>query len=393
MSASKNPSPTPSLVLTLGKDGKRGLRQEILLDGLLMVRSRDGLGGQEKALTQVLPKQRKGRALLSGCSIVPAVAMKVLSPDLHITLHLEDHWDWARANDDLQQVPEELRPELVLAADPPQGPFQFFGMTAIQQGSAALLRELIRSAAANLLDRQGLFYAGFFGESETFIRKEIQKAFPSVTIQKVGRRHGFAFVARRPDTPLVNLAQEWESFTIREGEQVIQIEGRPGVFCHDRLDQGTRALLACMGPIPDRARILDLGCGTGIVTAALAHRAPDSTLFCLDASARAIESTRRNLETLGLLPRATLILQSQPEQCTDLLGAMDMVVTNPPYYGNWRISENFLRAARLFLRHHGRLILVTKGPSWFRENTPEDMPIIETALKGGYSVITFQKTE
>jgi SAM-dependent methyltransferase len=66
-------------------------------------------------------------------------------------------------------------------------------------------------------------------------------------------------------------------------------------------DANTRAMLDALEPLAG-ARVLDLGCGSGAVTAWLAARGADVT--ALDLSPASIECTRNVLETLGLPVRA-----------------------------------------------------------------------------------------
>ena len=47
--------------------------------------------------------------------------------------------------------------------------------------------------------------------------------------------------------------------------------------------------------LPDAARILELGCGTGRLSLALAARFPHATLTCVDASPEMVEITRSRL--------------------------------------------------------------------------------------------------
>jgi 16S rRNA (guanine1207-N2)-methyltransferase len=323
-------------------------------------------------------------------TITAAVAYKMLNPESRVVMHHEDHWHHSRAKQDLESVPEELRPELHLGADAPAGPYDAVATVFPQVGMAELLRETVRNSANQLLRRNGLFYAGYYGESEGFLLKELRKAFGPVTVSRTARRHSFAYVARRPVEPLVNAALPWSRYTIREGQEVLEIQARVGVFCHDRLDNGTRALLA-VARLPETGRVLDLGCGAGVVSVALGKRLPGIQLTCLDSSARAIESARRNLETHGLADRVEYLLHSEPAEAVKSVAPFDAVITNPPYYGNWRIAETFLTASAEALRPGGTLILVTKGPNWFRENLPETLQYLDTELRGGYSVMHFRK--
>lgn len=79
--------------------------------------------------------------------------------------------------------------------------------------------------------------------------------------------------------------------------------------------------------LPQRARVVDVGTGSGAVALALAHERPDLELLATDISAGALDVARANAARLGLGDGVTF-LQG------DLLagaGQVDAVLSNPPY--------------------------------------------------------------
>ncbi len=73
-----------------------------------------------------------------------------------------------------------------------------------------------------------------------------------------------------------------------------------GVFSPDRLDAGTSVLLQHTPPAPPGGDFLDLGCGWGPITVALALSSPHATVWAVDVNERALDLVRRNAENLGL---------------------------------------------------------------------------------------------
>ncbi len=79
------------------------------------------------------------------------------------------------------------------------------------------------------------------------------------------------------------------------------------------------------------ARILDLCCGSGCITCALAHELPASKLVAVDISASALEVCRKNIALNRLNTRA-IIMQADATFSPPLgIGQFDMLVSNPPY--------------------------------------------------------------
>ncbi|AZZ54748.1 class I SAM-dependent methyltransferase [Rathayibacter iranicus] len=74
-----------------------------------------------------------------------------------------------------------------------------------------------------------------------------------------------------------------------------------GVFSPGHVDLGTRVLLDAVPRAPTDGDLLDLGCGWGPITLALALASPDARVWAVDVNQRALELVRRNCEELGVL--------------------------------------------------------------------------------------------
>ena len=69
----------------------------------------------------------------------------------------------------------------------------------------------------------------------------------------------------------------------------------PGIFAAGRLDEGTALLLGALPALPARARVLDYGCGSGVIGAAVLAQEPDIILDMLDSDCVALEAARENV--------------------------------------------------------------------------------------------------
>ncbi len=124
----------------------------------------------------------------------------------------------------------------------------------------------------------------------------------------------------------------------RDGEPVAYILGRREFYGRDfvvtpdvlipRPETELLIDLALELPLPDNARALDIGTGTGCIALTLSAERPGWTVMASDISSRALEVARRNRQRLGL-DRVELF-QADVYPSSDSLD-LNLIVTNPPY--------------------------------------------------------------
>lgn len=86
------------------------------------------------------------------------------------------------------------------------------------------------------------------------------------------------------------------------------------------------------------ARILDLCCGSGCITCAVAHEMPATRFVSIDISASAIEVCRRNVGAMKLVSRV-ICMQADALSSPPLgIGDFDVIVSNPPYIASEEIK-------------------------------------------------------
>jgi release factor glutamine methyltransferase len=87
------------------------------------------------------------------------------------------------------------------------------------------------------------------------------------------------------------------------------------------------ALQAVAGGAP---RAVDLGTGSGAIALALATEVPHAEVHAVENSPRAFIWARENVRTVGA-PNLRLVFADLADALPDLDGALDVVVSNPPY--------------------------------------------------------------
>ncbi len=143
-----------------------------------------------------------------------------------------------------------------------------------------------------------------------------------------------------------------EPITVQVWGQELALTTGSGVFARGRVDQGTSVLLRETEP-PTSGRILDLGCGWGVIGLAIAA-AGEAVVTAVDVNERALLLARENAAALGLADRfAAATPDGVPDDAT-----YDEIWSNPPI----RIGKPALHALLLSwlprLVPGGRAVLV-----------------------------------
>lgn len=128
-----------------------------------------------------------------------------------------------------------------------------------------------------------------------------------------------------------------------------------GLFSADGLDLATSVLLRTHTPRPDAARLLDLGCGWGVLAVALASAAPAAVVDAVDVNGRALDLTRTNAARHGVGDRVRAL---RPEEADDGV-RYDEIWSNPPIRIGKEALHDLLSTwlARLAPRGVARLVV------------------------------------
>ncbi|MGH3498583.1 MAG: class I SAM-dependent methyltransferase [Nocardioidaceae bacterium] len=127
-----------------------------------------------------------------------------------------------------------------------------------------------------------------------------------------------------------------------------------GVFSSRRLDLGTSVLFRSAAPDQHAESVVDLGCGWGPITAALAVSLPEAVVWAVDVNQRALETTAANAARLRIGSRVRTVT---PEQVPEDL-QVDEIWSNPPIHAGKQVLHDLLLAWLLRLRPGGRAVLV-----------------------------------
>jgi 16S rRNA (guanine1207-N2)-methyltransferase len=105
----------------------------------------------------------------------------------------------------------------------------------------------------------------------------------------------------------------------------LELTSGSGVFAQGRVDIGTAILFRETEP-PPPGRVLDLGCGYGVIGLAVAVAVPDAVVTAVDVNERAVLLANENAAALGVTDRYTASTpDGVPADAT-----YDEIWSNPP---------------------------------------------------------------
>jgi len=140
-----------------------------------------------------------------------------------------------------------------------------------------------------------------------------------------------------------------------------KIINHASLFSRDRLDRGSQQLLENM-PVADRfRRIVDLGCGNGVLGIIAAALNPDASLLFCDESYMAIASAEENFRDAFAQTREAEFRVSDGLQGV-AADSRDLVLINPPFHQQHSVGDaiawQMFKQARAVLVAGGELRIV-----------------------------------
>ncbi|MFE4958553.1 methyltransferase [Streptomyces sp. NPDC056653] len=168
-----------------------------------------------------------------------------------------------------------------------------------------------------------------------------------------------------PDPALARTPSPWpHRYDLPEGIGAVSgrtVVNHAGIFCAERLDIGTRFFLNHLPERSGRDRIVDLGCGNGVVGTSAALANPEATVTFIDESYLAVASAAATFRAnLGTDAVADFLVGDGMADVPP--GSVDLVLNNPPFHSHQATTDATARTmfhgARTALRQGGELWVV-----------------------------------
>ncbi len=194
------------------------------------------------------------------------------------------------------------------------------------------------------------------GENRSGVRSAEGMLEAWATLEKVdsARRCGL-YHGRLDKQPTFDASGYGNTYQLED----LTIHTLPGVFSRDGLDIGSDLLLSTLTP-HFRGKVLDIGCGSGVLATVMAKVSPRVRLWLCDVHAAAIEASKATLAANDLEGEVFA-----SNVFSDVTGRFDMIISNPPFHDGLQTSleaaNTLIRGALKHLNSGGELRIVANA--------------------------------
>lgn len=167
----------------------------------------------------------------------------------------------------------------------------------------------------------------------------------------------------------------------------LRFETEASIFSPNAIDSGTLAMLSTVDFLPGD-KVLDLGCGYGVVGILAAKLIGEEKVIMCDISEQAIECAKINAALNGV-ENINIILSDGYEN----VGEKDftIILSNPPYHADFSVPKNFIELGFGKLAVGGKFVMVTKRLDWYKNKLVSVFGGVKVQEVNGYYVFAAEK--
>ena len=162
-----------------------------------------------------------------------------------------------------------------------------------------------------------------------------------------------------------------------------------GVFSKDKLDYGTRILLENIDINNLKGRVLDLGCGIGVVGIILGTLNKNISIDMVDINERAISLTKDNVKFNNINNNVFV-----SNVYSNINGKYNYIITNPPIRAGKEVVRKFLLGGYDYLTDDGILYFVMRKDHGVKSMIKELVNIYEVDIvnkEKGFYIVSLTK--
>ena len=159
------------------------------------------------------------------------------------------------------------------------------------------------------------------------------------------------------------------------------------VFSPTAVDKGTRAMLSFI-EFKENDKVLDLGCGCGVVGILAAKQIGADKIVMCDVSENAVQLAKLNAAANGV-EGVTIRLSDGLKEISET--GFTLILSNPPYHTDFAVAKGFIEDGFKKLAIGGKMVMVTKRLDWYRNKLSSVFGGVTVKEKDGYYVFLAEK--
>lgn len=201
------------------------------------------------------------------------------------------------------------------------------------------------------------------GENRTGVKSVEALLADFGTIQKIDSARRCGLYHFQAESRLAfELSQWWLTYHLTIDNHDIKVKSLPGVFSQKGLDAGSELLLNALLDRQDivKGQVLDVGCGSGILSTVIGKLNPDVDLTLSDVSSAALASSNATLAANQL--KGTVVASDVFSNLTD---KYHLIISNPPFHDGKETSytavNTLIKEAKKHLKLNGYLCIVANS--------------------------------
>ena len=158
-------------------------------------------------------------------------------------------------------------------------------------------------------------------------------------------------------------------------------------FSPNNIDTGTLAMLSATDFLQGD-KVLDLGCGYGVVGILAAKLIGQENITMCDISESAVEQSKINAK-LNQVPNIDIRLSDGLRNIPD--NDFTLILSNPPYHTDFSVAKHFIEDGFKKLALGGKLIMVTERLDWYKNKLTSIFGGVKIHEINGYYVFIAEK--
>ncbi|WP_295161412.1 methyltransferase [uncultured Brachyspira sp.] len=159
------------------------------------------------------------------------------------------------------------------------------------------------------------------------------------------------------------------------------------LFSPRNIDIGTLSMLEEID-FNNEGKILDLGCGYGVVGILAAKIIGEDKVVMCDIDSEAIDTAKENA-VLNNVSGIDILQSDGLKNIYD--NNFSLILSNPPYHSDFSTAKHFIELGFYKLILNGRFCMVTKRLNWYKNKLISVFGGVKISEKNGYYIFISEK--